>query len=122
MTTEMLLDYLGVRIDGLAAAERRLAIDLTATDRGERWRVGIERGALHGIRLEGDPEGLPEADVAIEAEHAPLAQLLFSTTPVAELGTLVEAGSLAVTGDRAALEAFLATLDSFTLMFPIVTP
>ncbi|MCU1370225.1 MAG: alkyl sulfatase-like hydrolase [Ilumatobacteraceae bacterium] len=122
MTTEMLLDYLGVRIDGLAAAERAWAIDLTATDRGERWRVGIERGALHGIRLDADPEGLTAADLGLEGDHAPLAQLVFSTDPVGELATLVDAGSLRVTGDRAALDAFLATLDSFTLMFPIVTP
>jgi len=122
MTTEMLLDYLGVRIDGLAAATRTWAIDLTASDRGERWRVGIERGALHSIRLESDPEGLPDADVAIEADHAPLAKLLFAPDAVAELAVLVDAGAVAVSGDRAALEAFLATLDGFTLMFPIVTP
>jgi alkyl sulfatase BDS1-like metallo-beta-lactamase superfamily hydrolase len=122
MTTEMLLDYLGVRIDGLAAAVRIWAIDLTATDRDERWRVGIERGALHAIRLETDPEGLPEVDVVLRADHAPLAQLLFSPEPVAELASLVDAGSVSVEGDRAALDAFLATLDRFTLMFPIVTP
>jgi alkyl sulfatase BDS1-like metallo-beta-lactamase superfamily hydrolase len=122
MTTEMLLDYLGVRIDGLAAAERTWAIDLDATDRGERWRVGIERGALHAIRLDGDPEGLGGADVSVSAAHAPLAQLIFAPEPVAELAVLVDAGSLTVEGDRAALEAFLGTLDAFTLMFPIVTP
>ena len=122
MTTEMLLDYLGVRIDGLAAATRTWAIDLTATDRGERWRVGIERGALHAIRLETDPEGLPDADVSLRADHAPLAKLLFAQEPVAELATLVDAGSVVVEGDRSALDAFLATLDSFTMMFPIVTP
>ncbi|WP_421120283.1 alkyl/aryl-sulfatase [Aquihabitans daechungensis] len=122
MTTEMLLDYLGVRIDGHAAAARTLTIDLTATDRGERWRVGIERGALHAIRLDGDPEGLPEAHVALAADHAPLAQLLFAVDPVAELAALLDAGSVRVDGDRAALDAFLATLDAFTLMFPIVTP
>ncbi len=122
MTTEMLLDYLGVRIDGLAAAERTWAIDLTATDRDERWRVGIEHGALHAIRLEADPEGLPPADVALTADHAPLARLLFAPDAVAELAALVEAGAVAVSGDRSALDAFLATLDGFTLMFPIVTP
>jgi alkyl sulfatase BDS1-like metallo-beta-lactamase superfamily hydrolase len=122
MTTEMLLDYLGVRIDGLAAAGQSWAIDLTVTDRDERWRVGIERGALHSFRLEGDPDGLAAAGVAIEAAHAPLAQLLFAADPVAELAGLTEAASLVVTGDRTALDAFLATLDTFSLMFPIVTP
>jgi alkyl sulfatase BDS1-like metallo-beta-lactamase superfamily hydrolase len=122
MTTEMLLDYLGVRIDGLAAAVRTWAIDLDAADRGERWRVGIERGALHAIRVEGDREGLGAADVPLTSDHAPLAQLLFAPEPVVELASLIEAGSVAVDGDRAALDAFLATLDAFTLMFPIVTP
>ena len=43
-------------------------------------------------------------------------------TSVAELAGLTEAASLVVTGDRTALDAFLATLDTFSLMFPIVTP
>ena len=122
MTTEMLFDYLGVRIDGLAAAGRSWAFDVVVSDRGERWRVGIERGALHTVRLDGDPEGLTDPDLVITAGHGPLARLLFAPEPVAELATLVDEGAIGLDGDRAALDAFLSTLDAFTLMFPIVTP
>ncbi len=122
MTTEMLFDYLGVRIDGLAAAVRTWAIDVVVTDRSERWRVGIERGALNATRTGDGISAASGADVTIEATHPALAQLLFSPTPVDELAALIDGEAVEARGDRAALEAFLATLDSFTLMFPIVTP
>ena len=78
------------------------------------------RAALWG--LEGDPEGPTDPDLAITVAHAPLARLLFAAEPVVELAALVDEGAIELDGDRAALEAFLATLDAFTLMFPIVTP
>ena len=121
MTVEMLFDYLGVRIDGLVAAARTWSIDVLVTDRDEHWRVGIERGALHA-RCVADGQEVAAAEVGITSAHADLASLLFSATPVEELAGLIDGGSLEVHGDRPALEQFLGTLDSFTLMFPIVTP
>jgi 23S rRNA pseudouridine1911/1915/1917 synthase len=46
-------------------------------------------------------------DVTLEADHAPLAQLLFSTDPVAELAVLLEAGSVRVDGQPARASARL---------------
>ncbi len=120
MTTALLFDYLGVRIDGLRAAERTWSVDLTVTDRGERWRLGVVRGALHTVPVgTAASPAADEAEVAIEATHAALAALVFAAQP---LDVLEASGDLTVTGDRAALVALLDVLDTFSLMFPIVTP
>jgi alkyl sulfatase BDS1-like metallo-beta-lactamase superfamily hydrolase len=122
MTTEMLFDYVGVRIDGLAAAARTWSIDVVVTDRSERWRVGVERGALHATRTADGESAKSGAEVTVETTHEHLASLLFATDPVGHLVAGVDDGAVEVRGDRAALDALLATLDSFSLMFPIVTP
>ncbi|MCU1454729.1 MAG: alkyl sulfatase-like hydrolase [Acidimicrobiales bacterium] len=115
MTTEMLFDYLGVRIDGLAAARRRFAFDVEVTDRGERWALGVEHGALHAVG--GRAAERPDATIA--TSHAGLAALVTGGSGLADLEA---AGELSVAGDRSSLEELLAVLDTFELMFPIVTP
>lgn len=141
MTTEMLFDYLGVRINGLRAAERAWSLLVTVTDRQERWVVGVRRGALHARRLAGGDDADTGGDapgdadhaasgsdapgdataggvgVRIESTHAALAALVFASASLEEL----EADGLTVTG-RADLVRLLDVLDRFTLMFPIVTP
>jgi len=145
MTNEMLLDYLGVRIDGLRAAARTWSIDVVITDRAEHWHVGIERGALHATRIapagagagaggglgaggggggSGDGSGGGSgsgggAAVTIAATHAAFAGLVMGA---AELAQLEADGSMSISGDRESIVALLAVLDRFTLMFPIVTP
>ena len=118
MTPEMVLQYLGVRLDGLAASEggRTWTLDVVVTDRGESWRVGIERGAIHHRRSVAGEEAAP---LVVTTTHAALAALAFATAP---LDDLESSGVVAVDGDRAALVDLLAMLDTFRLMFPIVTP
>lgn len=119
MTTGLLLDYLGIRIDGLRAADRTWSFDLQVTDRPERWAVGVERGALHA-RIKRETE--LDAPLAIAATHAAFAALVFGQATEEALGTLEDDGDLVVDGDRASLVALLDVLDTFRLMFPIVTP
>lgn len=114
MTTAMVLDHLGIRLDGAAAAHRAWSLDVEVTDRGERWHVGVERGAVHtSRRLTGDES------VSIRATHAALAALVFGETGPGELD---DAGDLEVTAGRGELDDLLEHLDRFHLMFPIVTP
>ncbi|MCU1499855.1 MAG: beta-lactamase domain protein [Acidimicrobiales bacterium] len=116
MTTELLFDYLGIRIDGLRAAERQWHLDVVVTDRAERWRLGVERGALHAVAVAGDDGGV---DLVVRGDHAAVAALVFGARP---LGDLEDDGALVVSGDRDSLLDLLAVLDRFSLMFPIVTP
>ncbi len=115
MTVEMLLDYLGVRLNGPAAAGVTLAFDLTVTDRGEQWHVGVRHGTLHARKdLHRD-----DVDATVEATFDALLQVALSQASIDEL---VTAGSLQITGDPSALVTFASFLDRFSFWFPIVTP
>lgn len=122
MNTELLLDYLGVRIDGLRAAARSWQVDVVIADRSERWRLGVERGALHATRTADGASARTAADVTLELAHTDFAALVFASDPTAALATFVDAGTAEVRGDAAALDALLGVLDAFELWFPIVTP
>ena len=119
MTTEMLIDYLGVRLDGLAAADRTWSIDLEVTDRGERWDVGVENGAIHARLRTGASVGQGSHDAALAIEHAALASLVMGDT---SLDDLVEAGTITRVEGRDHLAALLEVLDEFRVFFPIVLP
>jgi alkyl sulfatase BDS1-like metallo-beta-lactamase superfamily hydrolase len=114
--TTLLIDALGIRIDGLRAAERSWVIDVTITDRDERVRFGVSNGAIHHLAVRGDTA---DGDVVLRADHAAFGALIFGASGVDEL---VDAGTLEVSAGRDDLVALLDRCDRFSLMFPIVTP
>lgn len=116
MTTEMLLELVGVRLNGPAAATRDVALRLVITDRGEHWDIGVEHGALHHS-LAGALHRAPEATLSLP--YLAFAALAGGNQSLPEL---VEAGEARVDGDRAALDQLLRNLDEFTFGFAIVTP
>ncbi|MEZ5204976.1 MAG: alkyl sulfatase dimerization domain-containing protein [Acidimicrobiales bacterium] len=117
MTSELLFDYLGVRIDGMAASARVWRFDVVVSDRSERWRVGVERGALHAARAE--QVAAAPVDATLTLTHAGLAAMVFDQRPIEEIEA---SGDLAIAGDRVALLDLWAVLDRFSLWFPLVTP
>ncbi len=114
MTTEMLIDLIGVRLDGGRVGDERLRINLTVRDRDERWLVGLEHGAIHGTPGRHDPD----AEITLEIDHLALACLASGTTTLDQL----DPADLTVTGDRSRLERFVGNLDAFDASFAIVTP
>jgi alkyl sulfatase BDS1-like metallo-beta-lactamase superfamily hydrolase len=115
MTTEMLIDYLAVRLDGAAAAGKAIELTLRITDRDEVHAVGIQDGALH--HTAGRPAAA--ADATVEVTHAALLALAMGTSPLAELES---AGEAAIAGDRGAVESLLELLDAFAFWFAIAEP
>ncbi|MCB0977859.1 MAG: MBL fold metallo-hydrolase [Acidimicrobiales bacterium] len=111
-----LVDALGVRLDGLRAAERSWVVDVTITDRDERVRFGVSNGAVHHERPDGE---VPAGAVVVLAAHAAFGAVVFGSATIEDLEA---AGQLQVSAGREDLEALLAVCDSFSLMFPIVTP
>src|SRR5690606_37899220 len=78
MTSEMLLELLGVRVNGPAAADLVLALDVDVTDRGEHFEVGFEHGAIHtAARRDTMP-----TSVTVRCTHAALAQFATGAVPV----------------------------------------
>jgi alkyl sulfatase BDS1-like metallo-beta-lactamase superfamily hydrolase len=117
MTSEMLLDLLAVRINGPAWDGVARRFDLTITDRGEQWAVGLANAALHASP--GRHHGAAAADAGLALDHAVLAALV---TGAQTLDDVLEAGTAVLSGDRGALDALFVLLDDFDMGFPIVTP
>ena len=118
MTTEMLIDYLAVRLDGDTAAGRTIELTLRVTDRDEVHAIGIRDGALH--HTAGRPAARADATVALS--HAALLALAMGTSPIAALAALEATADVRIEGERAALEDLLALLDTFTFWFAIAEP
>lgn len=123
MTTQMLLDYLAVRIDGPRAAGRRVVWDLDVAEPDgtvEPWTVVLERGVLHTVagRRAGDLEGGP-ADVHLTLPRAALGAIVVGAATVDDL---VAQGTVTLAGDPAAVADLLDLCDTFDFWFDIVTP
>ncbi|MCU0267607.1 MAG: MBL fold metallo-hydrolase [Acidimicrobiales bacterium] len=115
MTTEMLLDLLGVRLDGPSAAGRLLGVNLVVTDRDERWFVAVERGALRAAPGRHDAA----ATVTVSLAHLDLARLASGHVTLDQLEA--EGGSR-IDGRRETLVELLDLLDQFSMGFAIVEP
>jgi alkyl sulfatase BDS1-like metallo-beta-lactamase superfamily hydrolase len=133
MTTEMVIDLLAVRIDGTAAAPHRLRIDLRilagdaptedaptedtpAEDAPtEEHALTVRNGALSSHR----GRHAPAAATVVTVERDALLSLVAGTATVSDLE---DDGRLAIEGDAEALATLLGLLDTFHLLFPIVTP
>ena len=115
MTTDMLLDFMGIRLDAGKVAQRSASYDVTFTDRKERYALRLANGVL--VYTAG--KELPSADVTIKAPRSSVEGILFGTTT---LDNEVKAGRVQIAGDRAKLETLFAALDRFEPTFDIVTP
>jgi alkyl sulfatase BDS1-like metallo-beta-lactamase superfamily hydrolase len=113
MTTEMLVDLMGVRLNGDRVGTSEVTINLTVTDDDQRGAIGVRHGALHFT----PGRHVPDAAVTLAVTHLGLARLASGLVAPAELG--VE--DLAVTGAADALDRFLGWLDTFDASFAIVT-
>ncbi|MDZ7679345.1 MAG: alkyl sulfatase dimerization domain-containing protein [Acidimicrobiales bacterium] len=115
LSVEQIFDALGVRLNGPAAAGKRILVNWRFTDLGEDHILGLENGALHHVA------GRHAADAAatVTISRALLAQILAGTTTFPDQ---VAAGSATIEGDVDALVELFDHLDRFAAWFPIVTP
>ena len=115
MSGEMLLDFMGVRLNGQRAAETDLAFTLVFPQTEERFAVEIGNGVLN-YTPGRDAVG---ARATVTGPRMAFAGLL-GGSDVAR-GVLAS-GALVVDGDAAVLPELLALLDEFEFWFNIVTP
>ena len=116
MTVELLLDLLGVRLNGPRAIDFELEANLVITDRAdEKWLLGVRHGVVHARR--GDR--FLDPGVEIDATLRALALLVSGAKSLEE--TMAEGGFL-ITRGRESLEELLDLLDVFDFGFEIVLP
>ena len=115
MTVDLLLDYLGIRLNGPRAEGKTIKMNWSFTDTGETYAVTLENAALTytaGMQLPA-----PDATLTFRREY--LGQILTRETT---LDKEIQAGRIQIQGDRRKLAELLTLLDSFEPMFNIVTP
>ena len=120
MSAEMLLDYLGIRLDGPRAAASdpvTLRWELPAADDApaEDFLVELRRGVLVYTR----GRSAPAVDATVRATKEVFAAIVTGGTTLEDA---LSSGGLAVEGDEAALRSLFDLLVVFPEMFPVVTP
>ena len=116
MTPELLLDLMGVRLNGPRAESFALEANLVVIDRDdERWAFGVRHGVLHA-RHHADHA---DADVTLRTSIVALADFASGASGLDEL---ITRDDFEVAGSVALLEELVGYLDVFEFGFEIVLP
>jgi alkyl sulfatase BDS1-like metallo-beta-lactamase superfamily hydrolase len=115
MSLSDLVDAMAVRLDGEAAANSDIRLQIDFTDREESLLLQVGNGVLHGFpgRIDEDPSaslGISEMDLKL---------MLTGSVGAAQL---VREGRLDVEGNLITLVRFATLFDDFDNNFNIVTP
>lgn len=111
--TRLLLDSAATRFDPAKLGGRQLAINLVMPDRRET--AGVE---LTGVTMLPRMEAHPAPAATLTGPRQMMLALLFMKVPLAQLEQL----GLKVSGDRAAVEAWLNSIDPVGATFNIAEP
>lgn len=115
MTTPLLFDYWGVLLNAERANGKRMVLNWTFTDTGERYALNLSNSALTYR-----PGSLASnADAAFTLSRATLDAIVLGQT---EFRTEVEAGRIQVVGSAQRFGELMGMLDTFDPAWPIVTP
>jgi alkyl sulfatase BDS1-like metallo-beta-lactamase superfamily hydrolase len=113
---ERFLDVMATKLDGAAAADSALRINLNFTDNGERYHLWIENAVLHHRRIaEND---VAEADASLNLSKDFFLQMISGQ---AGAGALLSSDQVSIDGSALALGRFFSLLDKPDGRFPIVT-
>ena len=114
MSAPMFFDYLGMRLNGQRAGDRRITIGCVFGDVDERWTLLLRNGAL------SHREGVDEdVDATVTVDRADLNAVILGTATLLEQ---IADGRASVSGDEAVLHDLIDLLDEFEFWFNIVTP
>jgi alkyl sulfatase BDS1-like metallo-beta-lactamase superfamily hydrolase len=115
MTPELLLDLIGVRLNGPRSVDFEVEIELVITDRGdERWGFGVRNGVVHARR-----DARNSGSVGVISSIAAFA--VFATGSQS-FDDLLARDDFAVTGNVVRLRELVEKLDVFEFGFEIVVP
>ncbi len=115
VTTDILFDFMAVRLNATRATGHRFTINWRFTDTGEDLVLTLQNATLSHVM----GKQASSAAASVTTTRATLDALaLRRTTPDQAL----RSGALAVTGDGQLLSGLFGMLDDFELMFDILTP
>jgi alkyl sulfatase BDS1-like metallo-beta-lactamase superfamily hydrolase len=115
MTPELLLDLIGVRLNGPRSAGFEIEVELVVADRGdERWSFGVRHGVLHARRNARSADSI--------GVITSIAAFAIFATGSRSFDELIAREDFEVIGDVSRLRAFAGQLDEFEFGFEIVLP
>ena len=100
MSTELFLDYLGMRLNGSNAGDRTMTLVLALTDIGETWTLLVRNGALSHRATDTS-----DADVRVSIARSDLNEVILGTAPLADQ---IADGHAQLDGDEQILHEFVA--------------
>ncbi|KJK20292.1 alkyl/aryl-sulfatase [Pseudomonas sp. 2(2015)] len=114
MSPELLLDYMGVRLNGPKAASKQLRLNWKQPD-GSNYAIELRNGVL----IYSAGKTLDKADATLSVDKLGFAGLMMGGST---LDKEVADGRAKVEGSQDKVSELLALLDNFPGMFNIVTP
>ncbi|WP_207951918.1 alkyl/aryl-sulfatase [Pseudomaricurvus alcaniphilus] len=113
--TELMLDYLGVRLNAERARGHAITINLQLPDRGEQFVLALKHSHLNNLRN----ARADDADLSLTLDRAALDQLLLGADSLTDL---LASGAATASGNPEVFNQLLAMLDNFDYWFEIVRP
>jgi len=115
MSSGLIFDFLGVRLDSEKAQGKQLTINIVFPDRSEKFLLELSNSHLNNI--EGVQSKL--ADVTVTINRTDLDLMLIKQQSFQQL---LQSGAMTFEGDINALASLLMMLEEFPFWFNIVTP
>jgi alkyl sulfatase BDS1-like metallo-beta-lactamase superfamily hydrolase len=113
MSTELFLNFLGIKMDSRKAAGMRFTINLITPDNGEKFAIELENATLTNIEgfLAGDP------DLTVTINRSDLERTMMGTKT---LEAQIADGTAKVKGDASVLKKLASTMVDFDPRFEIM--
>ena len=115
MTGEMILDYMGIRINGPEANNKKIKINVKLSD--EKTAYAMELGNSTLTYTKGDEH--PQADASIITDKTTFANLAMGITKIDQINNNKK---IEIQGDKNKVIELYDLFDKFDRVFPIVTP
>ncbi|MEP5763208.1 MAG: alkyl sulfatase dimerization domain-containing protein [Halieaceae bacterium] len=113
MSTDLFLDFLGIRMDGKQAEGMAFKINLVTPDNGEKYIVELSNSTLTNIEgYQAD-----DADLTLTINRADLEQTMMGVKPLA---AQIEDGTATAEGDLSVLQQLGSTMVTFEMGFEIL--
>ena len=113
MSTELFLDFIGIRMDSREAEDMAFSINLITPDNGEEFAIELSNAAF--TNLQGFQHANPDLTITIDRED--LLQVMMGTK---SLAAQIDDGTAKIEGDRSVLQELASTLVNFELGFEIL--
>ncbi|WKD49254.1 alkyl/aryl-sulfatase [Microbulbifer spongiae] len=113
MPTELIFDYLGIRLNGPKATGKQISINITLPDINEHYALVLENAVLNYTA----PVSSPHCSVTIQ--RSDLNDILLGTATLQEK---IRDGAVNIEGDAEQLKLLLSLMDQFDFWWNLVTP